>query len=201
MTSTAPNDGGFVLETERLILRRLTRGDAVFIFELVNEPSFIENIGDKGVRTQEDAVRYIQQGPMTSYDQHGFGLYRVELKDGGIPIGICGPLKRETLEYPDIGFAFLPRFWQRGYALEAASGVMSYARDVLGLNEIAAITTPGNERSIKLLEKLGFQFQETTRLSENESTIKLFLNTGDNNESDLLKRNTKTKNGSTNYMN
>jgi RimJ/RimL family protein N-acetyltransferase len=106
----------------------------------------------------------------------------VELKEGGIPIGICGPLKRETLEYPDIGFAFLPSFWQRGYAFEAASGVMSYARDVLGLNEIAAITSPGNEPSIKLLEKLGFQFQETTRLSENESTIKLFLNSCNDNK-------------------
>ena len=180
--STATNGGVFVLETERLILHRLTPGDAVFIFELVNEPSFIENIGDKGVRTQEDAIRYIRQGPMTSYEQHGFGLYRVELKEGGIPIGICGPLKRETLEYPDIGFAFLPSFWQRGYAFEAASGVMSYAREVLGLKEIAAITTPGNVRSIKLLEKLGFQFQETTRLSKDESAINLFLNTGNNNE-------------------
>lgn len=176
-SATASNAGALVLETERLILRRLTPGDAVFIFELVNEPSFIENIGDKGVRTQQDAVRYIRQGPMTSYDQHGFGLYRVEMREGGIPIGICGPLKRETLEYPDMGFAFLPSFWRRGYAFEAASGVMSYARDVLGLKEIAAITTPGNERSIKLLQKMGFQFQETTRLSENESAIKLFLNT------------------------
>jgi RimJ/RimL family protein N-acetyltransferase len=99
----------------------------------------------------------------------------VELKQPAIPIGICGPLKRETLEHPDIGFAFLPRFWRQGYAFESAAAVMSYAREVLGLKQIAAITTPDNEPSIKLLEKLGFKFKRTTRLSENEPAVKLFL--------------------------
>ncbi len=171
------------MRTERLILRRLTTDDATFIFELVNEPSFIQNIGDRNVRTQEDAVGYIQKGPMASYAQHGFGLYLVELKDSLIPIGISGVLKRETLEHPDIGFAFLPRFWGRGYAFESAAAVMTHARTVLGLNQIAAITSPDNERSIKLLEKLGFEFQGMKRLSDNEPAIRLFLsNAGSVNE-------------------
>jgi ribosomal-protein-alanine N-acetyltransferase len=174
-SSAAPTCGARVVETERLLLRRLTPHDAAFIYELVNEPSFIQNIGDKNVRTHADAVRYIQQGPMASYEQQGFGLYQVELKQPAIPIGICGPLKRETLEHPDIGFAFLPRFWRQGYAFESATAVMSYAREVLGLKQIAAITTPDNEPSIKLLEKLGFKFERTTRLSENEPAVKLFL--------------------------
>jgi len=179
--SSHPN-GAFVLETERLLLSRLTPNDAAFIFELVNEPSFIQNIGDRNVRSEDDAVRYIQQGPMASYDQHGFGLYRVALKQTAVPIGICGPLKRETLEHPDIGFAFLPRFWRQGYALESAAAVMNYARNQLHLTDIAAITTPDNERSIKLLEKLCFRFQGTRRLSENDPPIKLFLSNPNEHE-------------------
>lgn len=164
-----------ILQTDRLRLRRLTPNDAPFIFQLVNEPSFIENIGDRNVRSEEDAVRYIQNGPMASYERHGFGLYKVELKETATPIGICGPLKRDTLEYPDIGFAFLPRFWGKGYAVESASAIMNYAREVLGLNEIAAITTPTNEPSIKVLEKLGFRFQSLKSLTNDAPPIKLFL--------------------------
>ncbi|HKO61162.1 MAG TPA: GNAT family N-acetyltransferase [Pyrinomonadaceae bacterium] len=168
-----------ILETDRLRLRRLAPADAPFISELVNEPSFLENIGDRNVRSEADAVRYIENGPMASYERHGFGLYKVELKQTAIPIGICGPLKRDTLEYPDIGFAFLPRFWGQGYALESASAVMDYAHGILGMTTIAAITTPTNERSIKLLHKLDFKFQSLTRLSEDEPPIKLFLSKPD----------------------
>lgn len=164
-----------ILETDRLRLRQLTLNDAPFIFELVNEPSFIENIGDRNVRSEEDAVRYIQNGPMASYERYGYGLYKVELRETSTPIGICGPLKRETLEHPDIGFAFLPQFWGQGYALESSAAVMTYSREVLGLNNIAAITTPTNEPSIKLLEKLGFMFQSMKSLTENEPPVKLFL--------------------------
>lgn len=164
-----------VLETDRLRLRRLTPTDASFIFALVNEPSFVENIGDRNVRSEEDAVQYIQNGPMASYEQYGYGLYKVELKQTSTPIGICGPLKREALEYPDIGFAFLPLFWGQGYAFESAAAVMNYSRAVLRLNNIAAITTPTNERSIKLLEKLGFRFQSLKSLTEDSSPIRLFL--------------------------
>ena len=164
-----------ILQTDRLRLRELTPDDATFILALVNEPSFIENIGDRNVRNEEDAVRYIQNGPMASYERYGYGLYKVELKQTSTPIGICGPLKRETLEYPDIGFAFLPLFWGRGYALESSTAVMNYSREVLGLNNIAAITTPTNEASIKLLAKLGFIFQSMKSLTENEPPVKLFL--------------------------
>jgi RimJ/RimL family protein N-acetyltransferase len=164
-----------ILQTDRLRLRRLTPDDAAFIFELVNEPSFIENIGDRNVRSEEDAVSYIQNGPMASYERFGYGLYQVELIHTSTPIGICGPLKRETLEYPDLGFAFLPLFWGQGYALESSAAVMNYSRVVLGLHDIAAITTPSNERSIKLLEKLGFKFQCLKVLTEDTSPIKLFL--------------------------
>ena len=164
-----------ILETDRLRLRQLSPNDAPFIFQLVNEPSFIENIGDRNVRSEEDAVRYIQNGPMASYERYGYGLYKVELRETSTPIGICGPLKRETLEYPDIGFAFLPPFWGQGYALESSAAVMNYSREVLGLNNIAAITTPTNEPSIKLLEKLGFRFQSMKSLTENEPPVKLFL--------------------------
>ena len=164
-----------ILETDRLRLRQLSPNDAPFIFQLVNEPSFIENIGDRNVRSEEDAVRYIQNGPMASYERYGYGLYKVELRETSTPIGICGPLKRETLEYPDIGFAFLPPFWGQGYALESSSAVMNYSREVLGLNNIAAITTPTNEPSIKLLEKLGFRFQSLKSLTDDAPPIKLFL--------------------------
>lgn len=164
-----------ILQTDRLRLRWLTPDDAAFIFELVNEPSFIENIGDRNVRSEEDAVSYIQNGPMASYERFGYGLYKVELIHTSTPIGICGPLKRETLEYPDLGFAFLPLFWGQGYALESSAAVMNYSREVLGLHNIAAITIPTNERSIKLLEKLGFKFQSLKNLADGAPPIKLFL--------------------------
>ncbi len=166
-----------VLQTDRLRLRRLTPEDATFIFALVNEPSFIQNIGDRNVRSDEDAVRYIQNGPMASYERYGYGLYKVELRQTSTPIGICGPLKRKMLEYPDIGFAFLPLYWGQGYALESSAAVMNYSREVLGLNNIAAITTPSNERSIKLLEKLGFTFQSLKSLEDDAPPVKLFLST------------------------
>ncbi len=115
-----------ILETERLVLRRLTAGDAAFILELLNEPAFLENIGDRGARTLADARRYIARGPVASYRKFGFGLYLVELKDSGTPVGICGLLKRESLEDVDIGFAFLRRYWSQGYARESAAAVMHY---------------------------------------------------------------------------
>jgi RimJ/RimL family protein N-acetyltransferase len=163
-----------ILETERLILRRMTADDAEFIFKLVNEPSFIRFIGDKGVRIHADAVQYIQTGPVASYERFGFGLYLVELKEGLVPIGMCGLVKRDSLPDADIGFAFLPAFWSKGYAHEAASAVKAYGRDVLGINRLVAITDPDNESSIKLLEKIGLRFERLVRLSEGAPEIKLF---------------------------
>ena len=164
-----------VLETERLLLRRITTDDSEFILELLNEPSFILNIGDKGVRTTADAARYIQNGPIQSYERFGFGLYLVELKDSGEPIGICGLLKRDTLKDVDVGFAFLPRFWSRGYAVESAAAVMAYGKNVLGIRRIAAITTPDNSKSIKVLERIGLRFERMMRLSEDEPEIRFFI--------------------------
>ena len=132
-----------VLETERLILRRLTTDDGEFILELVNEPAWLEFIGDKGVRNLEDARQYILNGPIEMYQRLGFGLYLVQLKDG-TSIGICGLIKRPTLEDVDIGFALLSRFSGKGYAYEAASAVMNYGREVLGMDRIVAITNPAN---------------------------------------------------------
>jgi ribosomal-protein-alanine N-acetyltransferase len=164
-----------VLETERLALRKLSSDDAEFILELLNEPSFMKNIGDKGVRTSADAVRYIQNGPVASYERFGFGLYLVQLKNSGIPIGICGLLRRESLEDVDVGFAFLPKFWSKGYAVESASAVMKHGRSVLGIGRIVAITAPDNYGSIKVLEKIGLKFERLIKLSDREAEIKLFV--------------------------
>ena len=164
-----------VLETERLNLRRLHAGDAEFILELLNDSSFLHNIGDKGVRTVEDAVRYISTGPVESYARHGFGLWLVELKEtGGVPAGICGLVRRDTLPDADIGYAFLPRFRSRGYAREAAAAVMSHARETLGLRRVLAIVNPDNAASIKVLEKVGLKFDRLVRLSADAPEIMLF---------------------------
>ncbi len=163
-----------VLETDRLILRRLSTDDAEFILELLNEPSFLRFIGDKGVRTLEDARNYILNGPVDMYNRLGFGLYLTELKEDGAPIGICGLIKRDGLEDVDIGFAFLPRFQAKGYAYEAASAVMAYGKDVLGLKRIVAITSLDNHASAKLLEKLGMLFEKVIRLSEDAEEVRLF---------------------------
>jgi [ribosomal protein S5]-alanine N-acetyltransferase len=148
-----------VLETERSILRRLDIDDAQFILTLLNEPSFLRYIGDKKVRNLDDARRYLLDGPLASYEKHGFGLYAVELKDSHAPIGMCGLLKRDELSDPDIGFAFLPDFWNKGFAFEAASSVLNYALKDLNLKRVLAIVNPDNESSIKLLQKLGFKFE------------------------------------------
>lgn len=163
-----------MLATDRLTLRKLTVDDAPFILELLNEPSFLRHVGDKGVRSTADARRYILSGPIESYERFGFGLWLVVLKDAAQPIGICGLLMRESLPDVDIGFAFVPRFWSKGYAFESASAVVGHARDTLGLNRLAAIVSPGNVASIRLLEKLGFSFERTARLSESGPEIRLF---------------------------
>ena len=148
-----------VLETKRLNLRRFTLDDAPFVLTLLNEPSFLRYIGDKKVRNLDDARQYISNGPRASYERHGFGLYQVELKDSHAPIGMCGLLKRDELPDPDVGFAFLPDYWNKGFAREAATAVLSDARERLKLNRVLAIVNPDNDASIRLLEKLGFSFE------------------------------------------
>ena len=163
-----------LLTTPRLALRTLTETDAPFMLQLLNEPSFIRNIGDRGVRTITDARQYITYGPKASYARFGFGLYLVELRNPLTPIGICGILKRDQLPEPDIGFAFLPAYWSQGYAIEAATGVRDYARDALGLPRLLAIVSPANASSIRLLERLGFSYESLTRLGAEASDVKLY---------------------------
>jgi RimJ/RimL family protein N-acetyltransferase len=163
-----------VLETERLLLQQLSSADADFILELLNEPSFIRNIGDRGVRTIEGANFYILNGPVASYAKNGFGLYLVKLKATDESIGMCGLIKRDTLEDVDIGYAYLPKFWSKGYAVEAAQAVKEYAKNVIGLNRIVAIVDPENAGSIRVLEKIGLNFERMVRLSEDDIELKLF---------------------------
>jgi RimJ/RimL family protein N-acetyltransferase len=162
-----------VLETERLALRRLTSADAGFVHELVNEPSWIRFIGDRGVRTLDDARAYLDKGPLAMYRRFGFGLWVVELKETGEATGLCGLIKRDALEDVDIGFAFLPRYWRRGYALESARAVLAYGREILELDRIVAITSPDNDASIRLLEKIGLRFEQTIDFAGEQT--KLFV--------------------------
>jgi RimJ/RimL family protein N-acetyltransferase len=169
-----------ILQTERLILRHLSpETDAEFILQLLNEPSFLRYIGDKNVRTLDDARLYILNGPVQSYEQNGFGLYKVELKQNGTPIGISGLVKRDSLPDPDIGFAFLPEYWSKGFAFESAMAVMNYARHTAGLDRILAITSPDNDASGKLLAKIGLRFNRMIRLSDDAPEVKLFVSEHD----------------------
>lgn len=168
-----------VLETDRLLLRRLTTDDAEFILGHLNDASFHRFIGDRGVRTVEEARQYLLDGPIASYLQHGYGIYMVEIKDSGEQIGTCGLVNREGMEDVEIGFALLPQFWSQGYAIEAAQAVMVYAKKELGLQRIVAIANLGNESSFKLLEKLGLRFDRMIRLPGSETEIKLFSPEGD----------------------
>ena len=162
-----------VLETERLSLRRMNLDDAAFMLRLVNEPSWLEFIGDKGVRSLEDARTYLRNGPMDLYARYGFGHYMVERKADGVQVGTCGLIKRDTLQDVDIGFAFLPEHWGQGYALEAARAVLEHGFRDFGLQRIVAITSPHNVASGKLLERIGMTFQGLIELTPNDP-VKLF---------------------------
>lgn len=163
-----------VIETDRLILRWLSTDDAAFILKLLNDPSWLRFIGDKGVRTLENARNYILTGPMDMYSRLGFGLYLTELKEGRIPIGICGLIKRESLEDVDIGFAFLSSFQSKGYAYEAASATMAHGIEQLGLKRIVAITSKDNHESSRLLEKIGMKIERIVILPHDTEELKLF---------------------------
>jgi RimJ/RimL family protein N-acetyltransferase len=146
-----------IQETERLTLREFEPSDADFILRLLNEPTFIENIVDRGVRTREQAEAYLQGGPMASYRTHGHGLWCVVLKESGAPIGMCGLIKRDSFADVDLGYAFLPEHTGRGYATEAGAAALAFGRDTLRLPRVIAITKPGNARSAAVLTRLGFE--------------------------------------------
>lgn len=163
-----------ILETQRLVLRHMSTDDAEFMLQLLNEPSWLHFIGDRGVRSLRDACSYILNGPVEMYARLGFGLYVVELKDGGMPIGICGLVKRDFLEDIDIGYGFLPQYWAKGYAYESASAVMAYATEILGLKRIVAITSSDNYRSAGLLEKLGLRYEQMVKYPDTDQEVRLF---------------------------
>ncbi len=160
--------------TARLILKELNADDAPFILRLLNEPGWLRFIGDRGVRTPKAARDYLLHGPVEMYRQYGFGLWLVERREGSVPVGICGLIKRDILADIDLGFAFLSEHCGQGYAFEAATATMAYGRDTLGLSRIVAVVSPDNERSIRLLEKLGFGFERRLRLSDELPEIQLY---------------------------
>lgn len=162
-----------VLQTERLRVRHMTQQDAQFMLGLLNDPAWHRYIGDRGVRTLEDAREYILTGPMAMVARLGFGFYVVERKDDGCRIGVCGLAKRDFLDDVDIGYAFLPQYGGQGYAIEAASGVLAHAKE-LGLQRLVATVRPDNSASIRVLEKLGLRFERTIQAPDNARELQLF---------------------------
>ncbi len=160
-----------ILETERLVLREFSIDDAEFILTLLNTPGWLKYIGDKNVRTLEDAVNYLENGPLKSYKENGFGLWLTLLKNSSVPIGMCGLVNRESLDDIDIGFALLPEYSKLGYGYEIAYATINYANNVLRINKLVAITDSNNIPSIILLNKLGLQFEKTLNLSENDTVL------------------------------
>lgn len=148
------------------------------MLELLNEPSFIQNIGDRGVRTVDEARAYVRRSAVASYERNGFGLYMVELKETGEPVGICGLVRRNGLEDVDVGFAFLPRYWSKGYASESATAVVVYAREALGIGRVVGIVSPGNVGSIRVLERLGLRFERMMRLAPDDDEVALYAPAG-----------------------
>jgi RimJ/RimL family protein N-acetyltransferase len=167
----------YILETNRLRLREFTLNDTDFIIALLNSPGWLQYIGDRNVKTQEQAISYLENGPLTSYRQHGFGLWLVESKADEKAIGMCGILKRDTLEHPDLGFAFLPSDQRKGYGYEIASKILLYANHQLKLFPLSAISLAHNVKSIRLLEKLGFRLVRKIRFSPDQEDLLLYYQT------------------------
>lgn len=163
-----------ICQSERLILRLLDHDDAPMILALLNEPSFIENIGDKGVRNLNDAKQYIDNGPLSMQKNLGFSMYCCQLRTTGEAIGLSGLVKRDGIEHPEIGFAFLPQYCQNGYGFESATAAITHANKQLNLPILQAICNPDNIASISLLTKLGFTYIKELLLPEIDTTIKLF---------------------------
>jgi len=164
-----------VLETERLRLRHLSEADAPFMLGLLNDPDFLRNIGDRGVRTLDQARQYILTGAVASYQQHGFGLDLVESKQSGAKLGICGLLRRDSHPDVEIGFAFLPTARGQKFGFESARAVLDYGMNFLKLPRIVALTAPDNLASMRVLEKLGFQFDRMVPWTDPTRGSRLFV--------------------------
>jgi RimJ/RimL family protein N-acetyltransferase len=152
----------------------MSTDDASFILGLLNEPSWLQFIGDRGVRTLDDARAYILNGPVAMYARRGFGLYIVELKDSRRSIGVCGLIKRDYLDDIDLGYALLPQYWSQGYAYEAASAALAYGLGTLGLKRIVAIIDSDNHRSARLLDKLGLRYERMVIYPDSKEEVRLF---------------------------
>ena len=163
-----------VIETPRLILKEFTTEDSDFIIELLNSPGWLKYIGSRDIKTQEDAVNYIENRIRRSYLESGFGFYLMVIRASGAKAGMCGLVKRDSLDEIDIGFALLPQYENFGYAYESADAVMNFAKDKLKLYRLAAITVPYNSSSIKLLEKLGMKFEKTINLPDDQEALMLY---------------------------
>ena len=164
----------YFLETERLFIRQFRLSDAGFIEQLLNSPGWLQYIGDRNIRTEEDAIAYLSNGPIKSYETNGFGISMVVQKDGEIPVGACGLLKRDYLEDADLGFAFMPEFMGKGYGFESASAILHHAQNELNIKRVLAFTVPNNTPSINLLKKLGFSFERTFKIPGDEEELFLF---------------------------
>jgi RimJ/RimL family protein N-acetyltransferase len=164
-----------LLETKRLILREITIDDAGFMQRLMNDPSWLRFIGDRNIDSIKASEDYISNKIRPSYAKFGFGFYLASLKENDVPIGICGLIKRSTLEHVDVGFAFMPEFRSKGYGYESASAILDYGKDVLKINYIVAITELDNIHSVKLLEKLGLKFEKIIQLGGDEKECRLFV--------------------------
>ena len=165
-----------MIETERLRLRHLTLDDrdAGFMLRLVNDPGWLRNIGDRNVHTLDDARRYIQK-TIDMYHRLGFGSWAAEIKETGEPIGTCGLVKRDAIEDVEVGYALLPEHRRRGFAVEAARATLDHAWNVLRLPRVAAIVTPTNADSIKVLEAAGLRFARRVTLPGATEEITLYL--------------------------
>lgn len=165
-----------VIKTERLILRKFTLEDAPFLLELVNTPAWLQFIGDRNVHTVEEAENYLRNGNLKSYAEHGFGFYLVVTKESNEAIGMCGLVKRDSLDDIDIGFAFMPNSIGKGYGYEAASATLDYAQNILKLGRIVAIVDPQNASSIALIKKIGLKYEKMVQISTNDIELMLFGN-------------------------
>jgi [ribosomal protein S5]-alanine N-acetyltransferase len=165
-----------ILDTKRLILREAEISDSKFFFDLLNTEKWLKYIGDRGIKTLDDAEKYINDKLIKSYRTNGFGLYVYELKKSNIPIGICGFIKRDYLDSVDIGFALLPEYERKGYTFEISHSIMKHGRETLGLNKVVAITTKDNLASQELLKKLGFNFKSYINEPETNEKLSLYSN-------------------------
>jgi RimJ/RimL family protein N-acetyltransferase len=173
LVSTMSHSDWF-LETERLVLRRITLDDTGLVLAVWNDPAFIHHVGDRGIRTIEDAQDALNEGALKLYEEHGYGPYCMSLKEDGRQIGICGLFRRDNLDDPDIGFAVLPRYRGKGFVAEAAQAVVTHARDDLGITTLTAIVSPNNTASIGLIEKLGLKFERGITMPGEDDVISLY---------------------------